>query len=68
MLAGGGGRFFIPLILGPPLGFGVGTDAGKSDKHDGIFRLINFSGKSHILHQMNDMSCRYKVAVGCPNC
>ena len=28
-LAGGGGRLFIPLILGPPRGFGVGTDAGK---------------------------------------
>lgn len=47
MLAGGGGRFFIPLILGPPFGFGVGTDAGKSDK--GIFRLIKVSGKTHNL-------------------
>ena len=28
-LAGGGGRLFIPLILGPPRGFGVGTVAGK---------------------------------------
>jgi hypothetical protein len=50
LLAGGGGRFFIPLILGPPFGFGVGTDAGKSDKQNGIFRLINVSGKSPFLH------------------
>jgi hypothetical protein len=63
LLAGGGGRFFIPLILGPPFGFGVGTDAGKRDKQNGIFQLIIISGKSQILHQIRDMSCWYRVAV-----